>query len=204
MPSARPLCCFPADISARLATGTRALERYVGVLMSKSTTAGEQALTALFHAQSARVHGLLLVRCGNPSIAEELTAQTFEAAARRFAAGRGAEVTPPWLTTVALRRLVDHWRSSGRTRRLVVRLGSQHGREESAPEFDDELWEALESLPGAQRVAITLRYLDDWSVAEIADGLGISYRAAESSLSRGRRSLRVALAAEEGNDGSRT
>ena len=31
-------------------------------------------LTALFRSESPRIHGLLLARCGNPSIAEELTA----------------------------------------------------------------------------------------------------------------------------------
>ena len=152
------------------------------------------ALTRLYEAESARVHGLVLYRCGNRSVAEDVTARTFEAAAHAYASGRGAEVTPAWLTTVAKRRLVDHWRSSTRRDRLGEALES--AAVTSPPPSDDdspEIWEALDSLPPSQRAAVTLRYLEDWSVSEIADGLDLSYKATESLLSRGRASLRTAL-----------
>lgn len=48
---------------------------------------------------------------------------------------------------------------------------------------------ALQSLPPRQRIAIALRYLDDHSVAEVATAMEIEYRAAESLIARGRRSL---------------
>ena len=48
---------------------------------------------------------------------------------------------------------------------------------------------ALASLPGGQRLALTLRYLDEYSVAEVADELDTTYSAAESLLARARRSF---------------
>ncbi len=71
-------------------------------------------------------------------------------------------------------------------------VGSRDGVDELRP-HDQELEAALGSLPTNQRSVIVLRYLDDWSVAEIADGLGLTYRAVESLLARARRSLRTAL-----------
>ena len=53
---------------------------------------------------------------------------------------------------------------------------------------------ALDSLPHRQRTVLTLRHVDGWSVGEIAEGLGITYLAAESLLSRSRRAFASALA----------
>jgi DNA-directed RNA polymerase specialized sigma24 family protein len=38
-----------------------------------------------------------------------------------------------------------------------------------------------------------MRYLDDYSVSEVAEILGCSYASAESLLARGRRGLAIAL-----------
>ena len=59
---------------------------------------------------------------------------------------------------------------------------------------DQRVSTALDSLPQRQRTVLTLCYVDGWSVREIAAGLGITYLAAESLLSRSRRSFASALA----------
>ena len=58
---------------------------------------------------------------------------------------------------------------------------------------DPAIWEALASLLPRQRAVLILRYVDDRTVAEIADQLGLSVRATESMLVRARTSLRSAL-----------
>ncbi len=155
------------------------------------------------------VHGVAYARCGDASLAEEITAQTFETAARLFAQGRGSEVTPGWLTVVAKRRLIDHWRHLAARSRAAERLAGARPSpvEQSSTVLDSDVSAALESLPARQRTVLTLRYLDDWGLNEIADGLGISYRATESLLARARRSFASALAscepdAGDGADGS--
>ena len=164
------------------------------IAVEQESTTEQSALVRLFRERSSRVHGLLLARCGDATVAEELTAQTFEAAAVQFARGRGDEVTGAWLTTVALRRLVDHWRRAGRRRRLIDAIAgdvSSTGDSEMMP--DQQVVAASDSLPVAQREVVVLRYLDDWSVGDIARNLDLSYRATESLLARGRRALRIAL-----------
>ena len=75
--------------------------------MGAEWSAGFSSLTDCFRRHQAFVNGLVYDRCGDAAVAEEVTAQTFEAAAVRFAQGRGDEVTPAWLAVVARRRLTS-------------------------------------------------------------------------------------------------
>lgn len=156
------------------------------------------ALAALFEAEFSRIYGFVYARCGSTTLAEDVAAETFVDAARAVNAGQGADVSRSWLFMVARRRLVDRWRSDERHRRRlekmrllrspeaeVIELGI--GGDGSGKQIDDErVLEALAALPTRQRAALTLRYLDEFSVPEIADALDVSYRAAESLLSRAR------------------
>lgn len=53
----------------------------------------------------------------------------------------------------------------------------------------DEVWRAVRKLPGNQRAAVALHYLEDRSVAEIAGMLGCSEATAKVHLHRGRTAL---------------
>jgi RNA polymerase sigma-70 factor (ECF subfamily) len=150
-------------------------------------------LTALFRAEAASIFGYLLLRCGSRAVAEDLSGETFLAASRLFASERGDEVTPAWLQTVAHRRLVDYWRSSSTARRRAERLIAERRPEAAPPEDPDTCVDnALASLPDRQRAVLVLRYLDDYSVSEIAEAIGASYKATESLLARGRASFAIA------------
>ena len=154
-------------------------------------------LADVFEGEVASVFGFLLTRCGSRPVAEDLTSLTFLAASERFAAGRGAEVTGGWLRTVAARRLVDHWRTQGADSRRFERLRSVARPHADPPaEPNDDVLTALDSLPDRQRAALVLRYLDDFSNAEIADALELSYKAVESLLARARASFRAAYTGE--------
>lgn len=66
------------------------------------------------------------------------------------------------------------------------------------PESDRGVWEAVGRLPGKQRAAIALHYLEDRSVAEIAEILGCSPSTAKVHLHRGR--TRLASLLDERNE----
>ena len=172
--------------------------------MSTRDHVARSGLSACFREHHGLVHGVVYDRCGDSVLAEEITAQTFEAAAHQFARGHGADVSPAWLTVVAKRRLVDHWRHMAARARAVDRIAGSRQLcfDPPASNPDDDVTAALESLPTRQRTVLTLRYLDDWGLDEIADGLGISYRAVESLLARARRSFAAAIdAGTTDNDG---
>ncbi len=155
----------------------------------------QDQLIALFEANVDDLYRHCLIRTGNEVVAEDATSEAFLAAARAHAAGRGASVDRPWLFVVARRRIIDHWRSNERHRRRIIRLAGDStladGGDPVGLAVDQLLGEqalaALQSLPERQRAALTLRYLDECSVAEVATALSVEYRAAESLLSRARR-----------------
>jgi RNA polymerase sigma-70 factor, ECF subfamily len=145
-----------------------------------------------------QVYGYLMSRCGERSLAEDLTSETFLAATRRTSNG---PVSVGWLIGVARHKLADHWRRRAREERLVAAVGSTTG------EADDP-WDArldvvrahqlLDGLAPQHRVALTLRYLDGLSVPEVASVLGRTVDATEALLVRARRELRKAY--DEGGD----
>ena len=100
-------------------------------------------------------------------------------------------VSVAWLIGVARHKLVDHWRRGERERRGLAAVG---------PSQPDDPWEelldtsaaysALARLPGPQRAALSLRYLDGLPVAEIADHLDRTVQGTETLLVRARAALR--------------
>lgn len=160
--------------------------------------AERHALTLLFRNEFSSVYSFVLARCGSAGIAEEVASETFADAARAARDGRGRELSKSWLLMVARRRLIDIWRSDERHRRRINRIRLERTQPvhdltlTSGEEHDDNVLRALESLPTRQRAALTLRYLDELSVDEVAEVLEVSYRAAESLLSRARAGFKAA------------
>lgn len=156
-------------------------------------TQRHELLQSLFDRWSADVFGFALARCGSRPVAEDVTSEVFVAAARAIGRGDPAQVTRSWLLTTARRRLIDQWRRQRNQRNVTEKLMTHPVLVKTdSPEDSDCVHRALASLAEGQRLALTLRYLDDHSVAEVADVLGVSYSAAESLLARGRRSFQQA------------
>jgi RNA polymerase sigma-70 factor (ECF subfamily) len=84
-----------------------------------------------------------------------------------------------------------------RRRRLrhprATRLAGEVGAAGSAPDDRLDLERAIRSLPGRQRQVITLHYLADLPLAEIAIALGISVGSVKSNLHDARSALRSRL-----------
>lgn len=162
----------------------------MAVVHMTPTSSDWSMFDVMYQRELNRVFGYLLARTGSRELAEDLTAETFVAAARHWTAGKSREVTPSWLTTVAKRRLVDHWRKIDAARRRLVRLKLERATDPVSPGLDDmRVLRALRSLSERQRLALTLRYLDRHSVSEVADLMDCQYQAMESLLARARRAF---------------
>jgi RNA polymerase sigma-70 factor (ECF subfamily) len=142
------------------------------------------------------VYGYLFNRCGRiHAVAEDLTQETFLAAAAVVRAGSGASVSPAWLIGVARHKLVDHYRRQARDERRARELElrattgvvASPGVMDTAQELAIEV---LEQLRPNQRAALVLHYVDGLPVEEVADVLGKSLHATESLLARGRVAFR--------------
>jgi RNA polymerase sigma-70 factor (ECF subfamily) len=149
------------------------------------------------------VYGYLLARCGDRWLAEDLTSEALTAAVAAIQRGMIEEVTVAWLTVVARRRLIDHWR---RSRRLDERTRDLERAIDPIGDGRDEGWEepldavrcrcAMARLAGPHRAALTLRYVDGLSVGDVALSLGRGYEATEALLYRARAALRRAYEQE--------
>jgi RNA polymerase sigma-70 factor (ECF subfamily) len=155
--------------------------------------ADDDELLALYDAQVGDVFAFLLRRCGDIELAEDLTQETFVAAARLFRDTSEAPA-PAWLYQVARSRLIDHWRREARRARKLRLLGSGQAEEVAADPANSvvsgrRVMAALDELPNDQRAVLVLRYLEGHSVSQIGESLGRSTKAAESILARARQNF---------------
>ena len=98
-----------------------------------------------------------------------------------------------WVRHVAVNRMRDHFRKSERGGRAVGRLRQQQPLVAAAPSEPSELAALLAQLPTQQRIAAALFYVEDLSVAEIADAMRLSEGAVKYHLHAARTTLREAL-----------
>ncbi len=162
------------------------------------------ALLSLYDEALPRVYGYLLTRCGRVALAEDLCAQTFLAAVRAVRQDDPVALSVAWLIGVARHKLVDHWRAEAREER-GLRLAAAEGETEPEDPWDVQLdalraRDTLEKLSPTHRSVLTLRYLDDLSVPEVASHLQRSVHATEGLLVRARGAFRRIYAAEEAGD----
>lgn len=168
--------------------GTEHLERSIG------DRPGLHDLLAVLDAELGNVYTFILRRCGDRALAEDLTSDVILRAVRETKRARSV-VTPAWLTTVARNRLVDHWRSKAREdRRLGLAWSnpdSDEWADDGTPLEPEVVNQAMRRLPPDHQAVLSLRYLDDLSVPEVAAALGRSVHATESLLARARRAFRT-------------
>lgn len=111
------------------------------------------------------------------------------------------ERLPAMLTTVTLRLCVDRLRDRLAAERAAHRLAFADSGEALDQVLDraEAAWLAAETarLAGREHAALVARFLG-LSVAETAEALSVTYKAAESALDRARRKLRAAWAATLG------
>ena len=132
------------------------------------------------------VYRYLLVFTRDPSLAADLSAETFERALRawrRFDARRASPRT--WLCTIARSVALDHFRSERRRLRRERDVAEPEGRME-LPELglSPRLERALASLSAADREVVALRIVLDLDAETAARLLGVSATACTTRLSR--------------------
>ena len=170
------------------------------------------ALLALYDRAVGDVFGYLISRCRDTGVAEDLTSETFLAAVTAVQQDRDIELSVAWLIGVARHKLLDHWRRAGRRSRNESDADANDDLAAVAAADADADWTddlepgraitVLRAMPLHHRMALTLRYVDDPPVAEVAEHLGRTLHATEALLVRARIAFRRAYAesCERGDD----
>jgi RNA polymerase sigma-70 factor (ECF subfamily) len=162
-------------------------------------------LLDLYDRALPQVYGYLLSRCGQRALAEDLTAETFLAAVDAVRISRSPPLTTGWLIGVARHKLSDHWRRQAREERTLRAVAAEPDAGADDP-WDARLdalraQDVLQRLGPQHRAALTLRYVDDLPVPEVAGMLGRTVHATEALLVRARSAFRAAYTAGGGEPG---
>jgi RNA polymerase sigma-70 factor (ECF subfamily) len=165
--------------------------------------ADPRSFLAFYDEALPRVYGYLAARCGRVALAEDLTAETFLAAVDAVRREDPPPVSVPWVIGVARHKLVDHWRRQSREERKLALVADDV--EPAEDRWDAQLdavraQQTLAALAPQHRAALTLRYLDDLPVPEVAACLGRTVHATEALLVRAKGAFRRAYDAEDAGD----
>jgi RNA polymerase sigma-70 factor (ECF subfamily) len=143
---------------------------------------------------------------GRVEEAEDATQETFLAAYRSIGSFRGDGPARAWLTRIATR---ESWQRAARYRKLSAisssldnddtpPLGDQGGGDPLgdtlSAEAREQIRQAVARLPEPYREVVTLRYLGELSIAEIAEATGRRDGTVKAQLHRGLERLRREMA----------
>ncbi len=154
----------------------------------------------LFDLHYARLVRALTIVAGDVEVAADAVQEAFVKAHLRWRRISRYDDPIGWVRRVAINGMHDEHRRRRRKQRAVERLAARPATYVDPPESDD-LGALLAALPRQQRIVTALFYVDDLTVAEIADALEISEGTVKSHLHDARQRLRNVIGAEERSDG---
>lgn len=167
------------------------------VLVSDPRPAAQAAAFDSFEAAFEAGYGPLVrsltVICGDREMAADCVQDAFVKAYTRWRKISRYDQPLAWVRRVAINRLRDHGRKKVRGERAMARLGAEDAVFDAEPESMD-LAAVLGQLPQQQRIAAALFYVEELSVAEIAESMGLSAGAVKYHLHAARDRLRSVLA----------
>ena len=110
----------------------------------------------------------------------------------------------PWLYRIALRKVINHHRSTGRRKRLIEGAVNAGKGEERSPSPEPGEWlvakensaavkDGLANISPADREILILKYSEGWGYQDLADHLGVTVKTIEYRLLKARNALRANL-----------
>lgn len=145
----------------------------------------------LYQAEHDKVFRATWAFCGDRAVAEDATQEAFARALERWPRLREQPWVTGWVTSTALnaaRRLQRHrrWLHGAEVAPVKAAMGV-----DAAGAV--ELWQVVRALPRRQREAVTLHYLADLPVAEVARLMGCREGTVKAHLAHARKALRAQL-----------
>jgi RNA polymerase sigma-70 factor (ECF subfamily) len=187
------------------AGGAAGDEEYVG----RARAGDAEAFRVLVERHRDRVYGLALRIVRSAPDAEEVAQDAFVRAWLALPRFRGAASFSTWIYRITARRAFD------RAQTLRLRRGREAPMDTTVEAADSaaapggetpriglarSLDQMVAALPPAQRAAVTLYYLQDHSVEQVAVALAMPENTVKTHLSRARATLRAAWLARGGDE----
>lgn len=146
----------------------------------------------LFVDHRATIYRLALMLCGNPYVAEEVTAEVFAKVLPRW---RRGDITDPvfYLRRAVINEVRSRHRRRANEQRALLRHAATQARVESSASdaaLSQPLVVALQQLSTRHRAVVVLRFHDDLSEADVARVLGSPVGTIKAQTSRALAALR--------------
>lgn len=145
---------------------------------------------ALFVTEYPKMVALASAVSGDRAHAEDLAQEAMSRLNRNWTKVQGFEKPGAWLRRVTINLALSQKRKLLSEAKALVRLGTAQPTLAAAPAEHEPVWAAVAELPRQQRAAVSLHFLEDRTIDEIADILQISPSTARVHLHRALKKLR--------------
>ena len=183
-------------------------------LVQRAQAGDRDALSALVQSQQTYVYSIAMSLMHNPADAADMTQEAFVRLMRSLGTYRGETKFTTWLYRLVTNICLDGLRRRGRpiesldapastsagedAQTAGERLAdsdrwTQPEEELSLRESADEVRAAIQALPPAQRLALTLHYFEDQRYEDIAETMGLPLNTVKSHIRRGKERLALVL-----------
>src|SRR6266567_3380708 len=183
-------------------------------LVQRAQAGDREALSALVQSQQTYVYSIAMSLMHNPADAADMTQEAFVRLMRSLGTYRAETKFTTWLYRLVTNICLDGLRRRGRAvdsldepssaqsgddaQTAGERLAdndrwSQPEQEVTLRESASEVRAALQELPPAQRLALTLHYFDDLRYEDIAETMGLPLNTVKSHIRRGKERLALML-----------
>lgn len=167
-------------------------------LLDRARAYDAEALAAIYDRYEAKIFSYIYHRVGNPSVAQDLTSQVFLRMLEAIQNERAWKTSfSGWLYRIAHNLVIDHYRRRGRATQVsfddIPALVAKTDDPEHAAErmlAAEGLRTAINRLTEEQAQVVTLRFLEDLSIAEAAATMGKTEGAVKALQYRAVMSLR--------------
>lgn len=163
----------------------------------------KQAFEALIREWEARLLFYVRRLVGTEEDAWDVLQQTWMKVLTGIKTLENPEHLPTWLYQIARRTAASHWRGHYREQARLEDNGdlAELADTEEAWNFEDaeQVHRALGRLSLAHREVLTLHFMDDLSLEQMAEVLAVPVGTVKSRLCYARRALRAILEHEEGS-----
>lgn len=182
-------------------------------LVERLLAGDERAFRGFFDEYFDRLYRFALSRTrGDVQLSEEAAQRALCRAVRRLDAWRGEASLFTWLAQICRNELADLLEAAGRESSRTVSLDGDARARAAAEAVADDLAadpslereqaeagqlvrDVLRALPGRYGEVLEWKYLEDLATQQIAERLGVTFEAAQSTLQRARTAFRSALTA---------
>lgn len=149
-----------------------------------------ETFEAFYRREFRRLVAFTLALSGSRTAAEDLAQDALMVAHAQWERVSVMDRPDAWVRRVASNMAVSQFRRRKAELKAVTRLaGRRHDVIEPMEPEDERFWKAVRSLPTNQATAVTLFYLEDRAVSDIAEVLDCSPSTAKVHLHRARRAL---------------